>query len=115
MLLRAAALASLAGGLFGYDLGLIGGALSGMRSAFAIESEAAVEAIVGAAKLGAFFGAFAGGAVMLRSGRRIAVAAAGVLFAVGPLMMAFAGGVGCVVFFASFAFAIGQRRGSKTL
>ena len=51
----------------GYDLGLIGGALLNIRDEFGI-GDGAAEAIVGAAKFGAFFGTFVGGAAMLRYG-----------------------------------------------
>jgi len=61
MLARVAALASIAGFLFGYDLGLIGGAMHGIREAFSIEGDATVEAIVGAAKLGGWGGTRVGG------------------------------------------------------
>jgi hypothetical protein len=53
MLVRVAFLASIAGFLFGYDLGLIGGAMHGIKETFQIRGDAAVEAVVGAAKLGA--------------------------------------------------------------
>jgi hypothetical protein len=115
--------------------------MHGIRAAFSIQSEAAVEAIVGAAKLGAragaparapqlggpalplcpsaplrrhpppapppsppaprarprpppgaFFGTFLGGALMLRYGRRRAIAAQGVFFCLGPVLMAAAPG-----------------------
>lgn len=59
MLAHVAALASVAGFLFGYDLGLIGGAMHGIKQEFGIVGDAPVEAIVGAAKLGE------GGAVIL--------------------------------------------------
>lgn len=49
------------------------------------------ELIVAGAKAGAFFGTFLGGAVMLRYGRRRAIAVLGVMFAAGPVLMALAG------------------------
>lgn len=91
MLLRIAFLASIAGFLYGYDLGLIGGAMAGISQAFGITDTATRELIVAGAKAGAFFGTFLGGALMLRFGRRRAIAALGVLFATGPVIMATAG------------------------
>lgn len=76
----------------GYDLGLIGGALLNIRDAFGI-GDVASEAIVGAAKFGAFFGTFLGGAAMLKYGRRRAIALDSLFFIVGPLLMAASGGV----------------------
>lgn len=99
MLVRVAALASVAGFLFGYDLGLIGGAMHGIKRDLGIAADAAVEAIVGAAKLGAALGTFLGGALMLRYGRRRAIALSAAFFAVGPAIMAAANGAGCVLVF----------------
>lgn len=78
-----------------YDLGLIGGAMLGISDTFAITSTVTKEAIVGAAKLGAFSGTYLGGALMLRYGRRIAIVANAGFFTLGPLIMAMAGGPGC--------------------
>jgi MFS family permease len=44
---------------------------------------------------GAFFGTFLGGALMLRHGRRVAIAAQAAFFAGGPILMAAARGPGC--------------------
>jgi MFS family permease len=76
----------------GYDLGLIGGALLEIRDDFGIGDWAA-EAIVSAAKFGAFFGTFIGGAAMLHYGRRKAIAVDSLFFIVGPLVMAASAGV----------------------
>lgn len=43
--------------------------------------------ITGAAKFGAFFGTFIGGAFMLRYGRKRAIAFNSIFFVVGPLVM----------------------------
>ncbi|KAF6262111.1 major facilitator superfamily domain-containing protein [Scenedesmus sp. NREL 46B-D3] len=66
----------------------------GISQAFNITSVRTKEAIVGAAKLGACFGTFLGGALMLRYGRRRAIAAQSVFFVAGPLVMAAATGPG---------------------
>ncbi len=52
-----------------------------------------VGSIVGAAKLGACFGAFLGGALMLHYGRRIAITIDSLLFMLGPIIMASSTGV----------------------
>jgi MFS family permease len=74
-----------------YDLGLIGGAILGISNAFHI-NDATKEAIVGAAKLGAFFGTFIGGVCMLRYGRRKAISLQAAFFVAGPALMAAAPG-----------------------
>jgi MFS family permease len=96
MLLRVALFASISAFLFGYDLGLIGGALP-LIAADLGAGDAALEWIVGSAKLGAVLGTFLGGALMLRYGRRPAIAADAALFAAGPALMAAAWGVGGLV------------------
>lgn len=45
--------------------------------------------MVGAAKFGAIFGTFLGGAFMLHYGRRLAIGFDSIFFFVGPLIMAF--------------------------
>ncbi|KAI8468592.1 MAG: major facilitator superfamily domain-containing protein [Monoraphidium minutum] len=102
MLLRIAFLASVAGFLYGYDLGLIGGAMHGISAEFGIHTTSTKELIVAAAKAGAFFGTFLGAAGMLRYGRRAAIGGLGCLFLTGPILMAAAGlhgthGPGCLI------------------
>ncbi|KAI7841777.1 hypothetical protein COHA_004642 [Chlorella ohadii] len=96
MLWLVAAFASIAGFLFGYDLGLIGGALLNIRDALGIGDWAA-EAIVAAAKFGAVPGTFLGGALMLHYGRRAAIGIDSLFFIAGPLIMALALGVGGLI------------------
>ncbi|KAL6777919.1 hypothetical protein ACKKBG_A16230 [Auxenochlorella protothecoides x Auxenochlorella symbiontica] len=96
MLLRVVLSASLGGFLFGYDLGLMGGAILAIREALGTGT-ATEELIMAGAKLGAVFGTFLGGAVMLHWGRRAALAADGVFFVVGPLAMALSPGVAGLV------------------
>lgn len=69
----------------------MGGALLGISDEMAT-SEWVEGLIVGAAKLGACFGAFLGGALMLHYGRRIAITIDSVLFMAGPVFMASAAG-----------------------
>ena len=87
MLYMIASLAALGGFLFGYDLGLIAGALLYMEPDLRL-SEASEEVIVGMAKLGAVFGTFVGGAVMQEHGRRKAIAWNAAFFPLGPFIMA---------------------------
>jgi MFS family permease len=65
----------------------------GISDAFHI-SDTTKEAIVGAAKLGAFFGTFIGGVCMLRWGRRKAISLHAAFFVAGPALMAAAPGPG---------------------
>eukprot|EP00892_Ulva_mutabilis_P011254 jgi/Ulvmu1/8500/UM044_0034.1 len=91
-----ASFAALGGFLFGYDLGLIGGAMLDIEDAFnTTDTEEA--AIVGAAKAGAVLGTFFGGAYMYRFGRLKAIAVDSVFFVVGPLVMAVAQNVSILV------------------
>lgn len=69
----------------------MGGALLGISDEMAT-SDWVEGLIVGAAKLGACFGAFLGGALMLHYGRRIAITIDSVLFMLGPIIMATAAG-----------------------
>lgn len=73
--------------LCSYDLGLIGGALFNIRDEFHL-SKAAEEWVVGSAKLGAFFGTFLGGAMMLHYGRRKTIAIDSLFYMAGPIVMA---------------------------
>jgi MFS family permease len=94
MLWRISSFAGLGGFLFGYDLGLIGGALLELSEALGIRGTAAKEAIVGGAKFGACFGTFIGGALMLRYGRLKALAIESAFFVAGPIIMAASWGAG---------------------
>jgi MFS family permease len=89
MLVRISCFAALGGFLFGYDLGLISGALMFIHDEFQT-SEEEEEMIVGAAKFGAIFGTFFGGFTMHSYGRRKSIAVSGIFFIVGPLLMAVA-------------------------
>jgi MFS family permease len=65
-----------------------------LSEALGITGTSHKEAIVGAAKFGAFFGTFIGGALMLRYGRRKALALESVFFVLGPIIMAASYGTG---------------------
>ena len=77
------------GGLFGYDQGVISGALTGIKSTFAL-SPFLVEVVTSWVTLGALLGALAGGELADRIGRKRAVLIAGALFTLGAAVQAFA-------------------------
>ena len=73
-----------------YDLGVIGGALLGITEDLGIAGPGSLaqSLVVGAFKMGAFFGTFYGGAAMLRYGRRATIALNSGFAAAGPVIMA---------------------------
>jgi MFS transporter, SP family, galactose:H+ symporter len=77
------------GALFGYDQGVISGALHGIKARFSL-SPLAVEVVTSWVTLGALFGALAGGELADRIGRKRAVLIAGALFTLGSLVQALA-------------------------
>jgi MFS transporter, SP family, galactose:H+ symporter len=77
------------GGLFGYDQGVISGALHGIRSTFSL-SPLIVEVVASWVTLGALFGALAGGELADRIGRGRTVLIAGAMFTLGSLVQALA-------------------------
>ena len=87
----------LAGALFGYDQGVISGALLGIQKAFAVGA-IALEIVTSWVTLGAMFGSLAGGYVADLFGRKRALLAAAGLFIIGALVEAFAPEVPVLVF-----------------
>jgi len=81
----------LAGLLFGYDQGVIAGALHGIQSEFDIGTTL-VEVITSWVTLGALFGALVAGVLADKLGRRITIVTAAALFVVGAALEAFAPG-----------------------
>ena len=81
----------LAGLLFGYDQGVISGALPILTTDLGLSTLQA-EVITSWVTLGALFGALVAGTVADRAGRRRAAIVAGVLFTLGAIMEAFAPG-----------------------
>ena len=79
----------LAGLLFGYDQGVISGALSGIDKTFH-PSTIAIEIITSWVTLGAMAGALLAGILTERLGRRNTIVAAAVIFIVGALLEALA-------------------------
>lgn len=84
MIYFVAIIAGLAGILFGFDEGVIAGALGFLRAAYAI-SPGAEGLMTAAVPLGALFGAVAAGYGAERFGRRTSLLAAAVLFVVGAV------------------------------
>ena len=81
----------LAGMLFGYDQGVISGALVSMKAALSL-SALMLEVVTSWVTLGALFGALAGGELADRLGRKHAVLIAGVIFTMGSFVEALAPG-----------------------
>ncbi len=87
----------LAGALFGYDQGVISGALLGIQKAFDV-GHMALEIVTSWVTLGALFGSLAGGSAADLFGRKRALLAAAALFITGALVQAFAPNVPILVF-----------------
>jgi sugar porter (SP) family MFS transporter len=83
-----AAVAALAGLLFGYDTGVISGAILFIKDQFSL-SAAVEEAVVSAVLLGAVIGAAFSGSLSDRFGRRRTIIVTAFLFALGALGAAF--------------------------
>ncbi len=79
----------LAGGLFGYDQGVISGALDGVQQTFRL-SPLAIEIVTSWVTLGALAGSLAGGELADRLGRKRALEVAAALFAMGAAVEALA-------------------------
>jgi SP family galactose:H+ symporter-like MFS transporter len=86
----------LSGALFGYDQGVISGALEGVQKEFKLSS-LLVEVVTSWVTLGALVGSLAGGELADRLGRRKALLAAATLFAAGAIVEAIAPGVTVLV------------------
>ncbi len=77
------------GGLFGYDQGVISGALHGIKAMFSL-SALLVEVVTSWVTLGALLGALAAGELADQIGRKRTVLIAGALFTLGALVQALA-------------------------
>lgn len=86
----------LGGALFGYDQGVISGALEGVQRDFRL-SPLLVEVVTSWVTLGALVGSLAGGELADRLGRRRALLVAATLFAAGAAVEAAAPGVAALV------------------
>jgi sugar porter (SP) family MFS transporter len=95
-LVMVAAVIMLAGLLFGYDQGVISGALHGMQAEFDL-STTLTEVITSGVTLGALVGALAAGLLADRIGRRRTILIAAFLFCVGAMLEAAAPGTSVLV------------------
>lgn len=86
----------LAGALFGYDQGVISGALEGIKTEFDL-STTLVEVITSWVTLGALFGALLAGLLADRIGRRRTILVAAVLFCIGAMLESLAPGTTVLV------------------
>jgi sugar porter (SP) family MFS transporter len=93
-----AGVAALAGLLFGYDTGVISGAILFIKDQFKLTS-AAEEGVVSAVLLGAVIGAALSGALTDRFGRRKVIIITAILFAAGAIGAALATSVGIIMAF----------------
>ncbi|MBB4688759.1 sugar porter family MFS transporter [Amycolatopsis jiangsuensis] len=84
-----AGVSSLGGLLFGYDTGIISGALPAIAGAFDL-AETGQQLVTSAIVVGAILGAYASGRLSDRLGRRPAIIVAGAVFAIGAVLAAVA-------------------------
>ncbi len=85
-------IAGLGGILYGYDVGIIAGALVFVRSTFGLSTQME-EVVVSVVLIGSLLGAIAGGAASDRFGRRAILISGGVIFTVGSLLAPLSPGV----------------------
>ena len=85
--LGSAIFAASSGMLFGYDLGLVQGAIHSIKKNLEL-SDTMIDLVVAAAKVGAVFGPFIAGYIMSKSGRRVGLMSGAFFFFVGPIVMA---------------------------
>lgn len=93
-----AGIAALAGLLFGYDTGVISGAILFIKDQFKLAS-AAEEAVVSAVLIGAVIGAALSGAITDRFGRKKVLIVTALLFAIGAIGASLAANVSGIVLF----------------
>ena len=93
-----AGIAALAGLLFGYDTGVISGAILFIKDQFKLASTA-VEAVVSAVLLGAVIGAALSGAITDMFGRKKVLIVTAILFAIGAIGASLAANVAMIVLF----------------
>jgi sugar porter (SP) family MFS transporter len=91
-----ATIAAIGGGLFGYDTGVISGAILYIKKEFPID-DATEGLVVSAVTAGALVSAMVAGVLADRSGRRLTNIAAGIVFAVASLLCAVANSVSTLI------------------
>ncbi|MDA8392058.1 MAG: sugar porter family MFS transporter [Actinomycetota bacterium] len=106
-----AAVTALGGMLFGYDTGVISGALLFVRQSFHLTTFEA-ELVTSAILVGAMVGAFGSGRLAGAVGRRPVILATALLFIAGVLLAAFSTGMAMLVL---ARFAIGVAVGSASM
>jgi MFS family permease len=92
----AAAVAAIGGFLFGYDIGIISGALLQLRDEFHLDDNES-EAVVGSLMVGALLGSATGGVLCDGVGRRNVIVANAVLFIVAALWLAASTSVAMII------------------
>ncbi len=92
----AALVAAIGGSLFGYDTGVISGAILFVRPEFGLGTTQE-ELVISAALVGATIGAIASGRLTDKVGRRAVLLGAAASFAVGGLASAFASGAAMLI------------------
>ncbi len=106
-----ASVAALGGLLFGYDTGVISGALLYLQPAFHLNATAS-EIAVSAVLIGAILGAASGGRLADGIGRKKALILLGVIFAIGAVLTAIAPNLG---FFIAFRIVVGFGIGAASM
>lgn len=91
-----ATIAAIGGGLFGYDTGVISGAILYIKREFPID-DATEGLVVSAVTAGALVAAMVAGVLADRGGRRVTNIAAGVVFAIASLLCSVANGIPTLV------------------
>src|SRR5438270_2455495 len=92
----AAVLVAIGGSLFGYDAGVISGAILFIRQEFALDTTG-VELVVSSAVVAATIGAIASGRLIDSFGRRPVLLVAAVTFSAGALLSAIAPNVASLI------------------
>ena len=92
----AVVVAAVGGLLFGYDTGVISGAILFIKSEFSL-SDTMEEIVVSAVLVGAVIGATLGGTLTNRLGRRLPIIIAGIIFTVSAAATALAPTVSCLI------------------
>jgi SP family galactose:H+ symporter-like MFS transporter len=105
------AVAALGGLLFGYDTGVISGALLFLQPAFHLNSTTS-EIAVSAVLIGAILGAAAGGRMADALGRKKSLIVLGTIFACGAILTAIAPNLG---FFIAFRIVVGFGIGAASM